>query len=339
MIRRAKKSDLSETNSPSVAWRSSDLVQALYRGLLNREPDSAGLAAWQHLLDAGTPLQEVVAQFDSTPERDAVLRKHRRPVTPAFNNGPPITIVDVGAQPLVGEDDIFRPLLESGQCHVIGVEPLESTHHARLSRDPTWRLLPFFLGDGSERTFYETSWGPTSSLYEPNHDGLSDFVGLSESCLVSQTKVVQTVRLDDLVEEPVDLLKIDVQGAELDVLHGAEKLLDEILVIHVEVQFFPLYRGVPLFDRVFSFMLDHAFELFDFPRLERYEYQHGTGYLERLLWADALFIPSRMRLEQLDENQRLKLNRIMNDVYGAAGFCRWLRELTPVQNDSSQPSG
>jgi FkbM family methyltransferase len=315
------------TGAPSRTWCSTDVVRALYLGLLNREPDASGLTAWQRSLDAGISLHEVVSQFDGSPERDAVLAKRRRPSKRSLTDGPPLTIVDVGAQPLIDEDDIFQPLLESGQCHVIGFEPLEETHQHRLAQNPSWSLLPFFLGDGSERTFYETVWGPTSSLYEPDNAALADFVGLSESCVVSQSRVVQTVRLDDVVKEQVDFLKIDVQGAELDVLRGSTKLLGEILVIHVEVQFFPLYRGVPLFDQVFSLLLNHSFELFDFPRLERYEYQHGTGRLERLLWADAVFIPSKGRLDRLDKDGRLKLTRIMNDVYGATGFGQWLSQL------------
>ena len=49
--------------------------------------------------------------------------------------GPTLTIVDVGAQPLEFEDDVYRPLLDGGGCDVIGFEPLEDSHDARLARD------------------------------------------------------------------------------------------------------------------------------------------------------------------------------------------------------------
>ena len=180
------------------------------------------------------------------------------------------------------------------------------------------------------RTFYETTVGLTSSLYEPNLEGISDFEGLAESCKVVATREVRTVRLDSAVEGPVDLLKLDVQGAELDVLQGAERLLGDVLVIHAEVEFFPLYRQQPLFDELFSFLRSHSFELFDFTHLERYGYRGGDSRGERLLWGDAVFIPSRDRLDGLDYKCNAKLTRIMRDVYGAVDFCKWLQARTSL---------
>lgn len=61
-------------------------------------------------------------------------------------------------------------------------------------------------------------------------------------------------RLDRLVVEgvlpPPDLLKIDVQGAELDVLHGAGELVQQVSLIQLECSLVPYNQGAPLIGAV-----------------------------------------------------------------------------------------
>jgi methyltransferase FkbM-like protein len=88
----------------------------------------------------------------------------------------------------------------------------------------------------------------TSSLYAPNTPLLAAFDRLEELVRVVREIPIETHRLDDVPEAAgADYLKIDVQGAELDVLRGAPRLLAEALVVHAEVEFVPLYREQPLF--------------------------------------------------------------------------------------------
>lgn len=317
-------------------------MRSLYRGLLEREGSGAEVDLWRRALQQGVTLETIVREFAWSPERTQLMARLPRPLPPPLQVNPPLTILDVGAQALEGEDDAFRPLLNGGKCTVIGVEPLEDTHGERLKRDPSWNLLPHYAGDGTRRIFHRTERSSSSSLYEPNLDRLGDFEGLAEMITVVESMEVETTRLDDVVHERIDMLKLDVQGAELDILRGAERLLEDVLVIHAEVEFFPIYNDQPLFDDVFRFLVARGFELFDLPRLVRYSYDGMSDRLERLLWADSVFVPTRARIDRLDGLGTNRLARIMHDGYGAVGFSEWLiqrhslREVESTRTTASE---
>ena len=69
---------------------------------------------------------------------------------------------------------------------------------------------------------------------------------------------VPAVTLDRLVEQtqaqPPFLIKVDVQGAELDVLAGAQTTLRHAELILLEVSFFQFFEGAPLFCEVLAHM-------------------------------------------------------------------------------------
>lgn len=78
---------------------------------------------------------------------------------------------------------------------------------------------------------------------------------------------VPLVRLDDAVKErglsgPF-LIKVDVQGAELEVLEGAPSTLNKAEVAVLEVSLFQFMKGAPEFHDVIAFMKACGFVAFD----------------------------------------------------------------------------
>lgn len=59
------------------------------------------------------------------------------------------------------------------------------------------------------------------------------------------------------------MIKVDVQGAELDVLEGAQQALSEAEVIVLEVSLFEFMKGAPQFFDVVSYMKKHGFVAYD----------------------------------------------------------------------------
>ncbi len=76
-------------------------------------------------------------------------------------------------------------------------------------------------------------------------------------------------RLDSLIEAHPDfrasqMLKLDTQGYELEILRGAETILENAEMVLLEASFLPINRGAPRVEDVIHFMTSHGFRLFDF---------------------------------------------------------------------------
>jgi FkbM family methyltransferase len=63
--------------------------------------------------------------------------------------------------------------------------------------------------------------------------------------------------------QDLDLLKIDVQGYEIEVFAGGTETLRKTRLIVTEVSFFEHYQGQPLFGEVYNFLHGAGFELRD----------------------------------------------------------------------------
>lgn len=60
-----------------------------------------------------------------------------------------------------------------------------------------------------------------------------------------------------------ELVKLDVQGFELEVFRGAASVLDNAEVLLVELSFRRLYAGQPLAHEVIAFLAQHGFRIVD----------------------------------------------------------------------------
>lgn len=60
-----------------------------------------------------------------------------------------------------------------------------------------------------------------------------------------------------------DLIKIDVQGGELDVLRGGTEVMRHAEAIILEVSIVDEYVGAPIFHEVQTYMADHGFRVYD----------------------------------------------------------------------------
>jgi FkbM family methyltransferase len=235
----------------------------------------------------------------------------------------PIKVVDVGAMSLGDENDVYANLAKSAPVEVVGFEPVEAEIEKLRSLYPTGRTyLPYAIGDGGRHTFHECNFPMTSSLLEPNLELIGKFQALAELMQVVSKTEMDTKRLDDIPEVAgTDFLKLDVQGAELMILKGGEKLLDDVLVVHAEVEFVQLYKDQPLFGDVDTYLRSKGFTFHKFTGITGRAFKpliwKGDVYsnLSQGLWSDAVYVRDFMKFDQVPTAKLLKLATILHEVY------------------------
>jgi FkbM family methyltransferase len=235
---------------------------------------------------------------------------------------PVIRIVDAGAAAY--ETDPYAQLSEQGLCDVIGFEPnAENCASRNANARKGHRYLPYALGDGRLRRFYECENPLTSSLYRPNAPMLSRFSRLDLP--VVGERDIQTHRLDDLSDvRDVDYIKLDVQGAELDIIMGAQSLLRDVVLVHTEVEFIPMYTDQPLFGDIDVALRKSGFWLHKLGGIQGRVLQplvpnnNPFAPLSQILWADAaIYARSFMTFDQAPPDKLLKLAIILHEVYAS----------------------
>jgi FkbM family methyltransferase len=236
---------------------------------------------------------------------------------------PTITVVDVGAMSLGMDTDIYAPLLQAGVAKIIGFEPVQAECD-KLNAISRGRhvYLPYAIGDGRRRTFNICAANMTSSLYEPNFPLISKFQGLTNVMAVVKREEIDTHRLDDLPQvRGADYLKLDVQGAELDVLKGAQQTLQEAVLVQTEVEFVPLYKDQPLFAEVDQHLRGQGFQFHRLLSISGRAFQplvynnNPNGPMSQQLWTDAVYVKDFMALEALAPEKLLKLAVVLDIVY------------------------
>ena len=75
-----------------------------------------------------------------------------------------------------------------------------------------------------------------------------------------QIKTLDEVMDDKKILEPI-LIKIDVQGFELEVLKGAEKILAKTNHLILEVSETEIYQNQPLSSEIITFLEDRNFKI------------------------------------------------------------------------------
>jgi FkbM family methyltransferase len=218
--------------------------------------------------------------------------------------GAPV-IFDVGAH--VGETATrYRELFPRALIH--SFEPFSASYESLKSQfraDP--RVVPHNVAVAESTgmgKLHVNKASVTNSLLESDRRG-DDYWG--KNLLDTESELaVETLALDDFCRaeriEHVDVLKIDVQGAEYAVLAGARGLLERHAVdlIYLEMIMAPSYVGQRKYHYYLKLLDELGYELFDLFNLGRRD--------GRLIQSDGIFVESEFlaRYEAEKRQERRK---------------------------------
>ena len=257
------------------------------------EPPSPGIAGAWHGRGAalrarlrrfghrlGIDIRRYAPHSSAAARRGKILFHHRVDV-----------VLDIGAN--VGQYAL--DLRAAGfKGRIFSFEPLTEPFEA-LSResdgDPQWRCLQLALGNGESRTTMNVAANrAASSSLLPMKSWIAK--AAPEQAYIG-TEVVQVARLDDAAPPLVGekdrlMLKLDVQGYELEALRGGESTLRRAEIVEMELSLIRLYENQPLWRDAIDYLHDAGFELISLDPIVH----DKEG---RLLQMDGIFGRSRRR--------------------------------------------
>jgi len=138
----------------------------------------------------------------------------------------------------------------------------------RFINDSNINVIETALGIKDETIpLYLSSFSNLNSLQRPNERAW----GFDKK----QTIDVKTITLDQFYKESdfkhIDILKLDVQGSELDVLIGSKTLLEKSLIslIYIEWQVVPLYENHTTYFKIADYLVIFGYEFIILMKLDQ----------------------------------------------------------------------
>lgn len=146
---------------------------------------------------------------------------------------------------------------------IISFEPIEACFvelKRRFAGDENFHAYNCAIGRSNRQTtFYSNDYAPSSSMLQIADRHVTHYpkTAHTTATTIEEKMFEEVVNLSSL-SKPC-LIKIDVQGYELEVIRNNANMLKLADAVIIETSFEKLYKSQPLFDEVYQFMLKLGF--------------------------------------------------------------------------------
>ena len=233
--------------------------------------------------------------------------------------------LDVGAQGGFNSDKFF-PEKYNKYFESILVDPLKNSLKNEESKYIINKGL--WSSKGIKKLYILNKRPQSSSMYEPDKRSLTVY-GFEEKDFhlfdVSKTEMVECDTLSSSLKElninALDYLKIDTQGAELEILKGLENYRP--LIIKCEVQIFPMYKKEPSWTEVTELLYKLGYIVSEWRKI-------GSHATRAPVEMDMIFIPNFL----IDSGKKLILEKEKEfiSLMLISGQIKLLKKISKILN-------
>lgn len=195
-------------------------------------------------------------------------------------------IIDVGANTGQYALEMRR---DGFKGEIVSFEPLAEAFlklRNNAKNDKKWQVYDYAIGNENGRTFINIAGNSVSSSISNMQD--SHLKAAPESSYIGKEEI-SINKLDSLFhnfysEDDRIILKIDTQGFEKNVIDGAEKFLEKVILLQLEMSLIRLYENEMLFDEMIEYLKARNFQIIS---LENGFFDKQSG---QLFQVDGIFI-------------------------------------------------
>lgn len=242
----------------------------------------------------------------------------------------PIRIVDVGANPI--EAPPYDVLVRRGLAQVWGFEPHpEAAARLREQAGEGVTVIEAAVGRPGPATFNAYPAAEMSSLYKLSAKSIG-YLGHFKRHLDTEDAFEVTLdSLDAMQDVPgIDCLKVDAQGAEVDVIAGAEAKLAQAVAVVAEMRFYQLYEGEPALHDLDRTMRGQGFVLHRLvaPKSRMLGNSQSARLNRRavgsqLIDGDAVYIRNLEDRSEVSDTQLAQLALLADAMFGSHDLTLW----------------
>lgn len=226
-----------------------------------------------------------------------------------------IHIADIGAA-YIAETPVYKSLVDKGLAKLTVFDG-DQRQIAKLKEvyNDNVVIHSDIIADGNRHKMYlAAAVSGMTSLLEPSEHSLNFFNGFNDFGKIEKIIDVETKKLDDIDNlEPIDFLKMDIQGSELMVLMNGRKKLKDCVLIQLEVSFITLYKNQPTFGEIDVWMRENGYLPHCFTDVKRWSISPTVINndirmpFNQLLEADIVYMKDPLNFSKLSDSVISKL--------------------------------